>query len=90
MLRRFWNWIGLCVFLVRSAQALCGRLTAQSGCGSLITAVVMVAGIPGSSGAGGLDMGARLNSPYGVAADTAGRLFAANSRNYRIKEVLAS
>ena len=86
MLRRFWNWIGLRVFLVRCAQALCGTLTAQSGCGSLITAVVIVAGIPGSSGAGGLAMGARLNSPSGVAADTAGKWFGADSSNYRIKK----
>jgi hypothetical protein len=86
MLRRFWNWIGLCVFLVRSAQALCGTLIAQSGCGSLITAVVSVAGIPGSSGAGGLAMAARLNSPYGVAADTAGKLFGADSSTYRVKK----
>jgi hypothetical protein len=49
---RIWNCMRLRVFIVCSAVALCGTLSAQSGGGYLITTVA--GGNPGFSGDGGL------------------------------------
>ncbi|HEV2689466.1 MAG TPA: IPT/TIG domain-containing protein, partial [Bryobacteraceae bacterium] len=44
-------------------------------------------GIYGFSGDGGSATGARLNSPYGVAVDSAGNLYIADTYNKRIRKV---
>src|ERR1035441_6771712 len=89
MSRRFWNCIRLRVFLVCSAVALCGTAIAQSGGGYLITTVAGD-GTGGFGGDGGLATAAQLNGPFGVAADTAGNLFVADTINRRIRKVSAS
>lgn len=47
-------------------------------------------GTPGFSGDGGLAIHATLNAPYGVALDSAGNLYIADSGNNRIRQVNTS
>jgi len=44
-------------------------------------------GLQGASGDGGFAINARLNIPFGVALDSGGNLFIADSLNYRIRRV---
>jgi secreted PhoX family phosphatase len=44
-------------------------------------------GTPGFSGDGGPATAAQLNRPHGVVVDSAGNLFIADSRNYRVRKV---
>src|ERR1035441_10686285 len=75
-------------FLVCTAT-LCG-LVAQSGGGYLITTAIDIAGSEGFSGDGGPATSAQLNFPTGLAADSAGSLFFADTFNNRIRKVSSS
>lgn len=54
--------------------------------GGTITTVAGT-GAAGFSGDGGAATAAQLNSPFGVAADGAGRIYIADSANYRVRRV---
>jgi sugar lactone lactonase YvrE len=54
--------------------------------GGVITTVAGT-GTPGFSGDGGPAANAQLNSPYGVAVDSLGNLYIADSGNFRIRKV---
>ena len=45
-------------------------------------------GVEGYSGDGGPATAARLNSPAGLALDTAGNLYIADIRNYQVRRVV--
>jgi sugar lactone lactonase YvrE len=77
------------VFLVCSAVALCGTVTAQSGGGYLMTTVAGN-GTSGFGGDGGLAAAAQLYVPWGVAVDAFGNLFIADRDNQRIRKVSTS
>lgn len=47
-------------------------------------------GTAGSTGNGGAATSAMLNSPYGVAVDTGGNIYIADTNNYRIRKVTVS
>src|SRR5450755_340073 len=58
--------------------------------GDVYTVAGNAGGQAGDSGNGGLATGARLNSPEGVAADSAGNLYIADTGNSQIREVSAA
>ncbi|GGW13079.1 hypothetical protein GCM10018980_76350 [Streptomyces capoamus] len=47
------------------------------------------AGVPGSSGDGGLAIDARLHGPVGVAVDSTNTLYIADHKNHRVRKVTA-
>jgi hypothetical protein len=55
--------------------------------GTGIITTVVGTGKPGFSGDGGRATDARLNSPEGLAVDSAGNLFVADRDNYRVRKV---
>lgn len=61
---------------VRRVDARTGTITTVAG-----------TGVPGGAGDGGRAVDAQLNYPIGVAVDTAGNLFIADSRNNRVRRV---
>jgi uncharacterized protein (TIGR03437 family) len=89
MSRRTSKWIGLRVFLVSSAMALCGTVVGQSGGGYLITTVAGD-GAAGFSGDDSAATVAQLCSPAGVAADANGNVFVADTCNNRIRKISAT
>jgi sugar lactone lactonase YvrE len=61
----------------------------SAGTGNRIITTVAGSGTAGYSGDGGLATNAELLNPYGVAVDSAGDLYIADSTNNRIREVSA-
>jgi hypothetical protein len=55
-----------------------------------ITTIAGIAGSPGFSGDGGKGTSAQLYNPSGVAADTSGNLFIADTSNCRVRKVVLS
>ncbi|HVT98969.1 MAG TPA: hypothetical protein VHE33_15795, partial [Acidobacteriaceae bacterium] len=66
---------------VREVVAATGRIATFAGDGT---------GAPGFAGDSGLANGAKLNAPYGVALDSAGNLYIADSGNNRVRVVNTS
>ena len=63
---------------VREVLAATGKIATIAGDGT---------GVPGFLGDGGPAIGAKLNAPYGIALDTAGNLYIADSGNNRVRVV---
>jgi sugar lactone lactonase YvrE len=67
--------------VIREVSAATGIITTVAGIGGL--------GFGGDSGDGGIATSALLSTPYGVAVDSAGNIFIADTQNYVIREVMA-
>ncbi len=52
-----------------------------------ITAFAGTGGLPGDSGDGGPATAAKLNSPWGIAADGLGNVYIADTQNHRVRKV---
>ena len=70
------------IYVLSSLNSLL-RLDAQTGTLTVVTGN----GIPGFSGDNGLAAGASLNEPFGVAVDSAGNVYIADTYNNRIRKV---
>lgn len=64
---------------VRKVNAATGIITTLAGTGGA-----------GFSGDGGAAAGAQLNQPYGIAVDTSGNVFVADTLNYRVRKITAA
>jgi len=71
------------VFITASDYNIVLRLSATSG----VLTLVAGNGTKGFSGDNGPAASAQLDQPYGVAVDTAGNVYIADSSNYRIRKV---
>jgi uncharacterized protein (TIGR03437 family) len=71
------------VFFAQSAENIVLRLDAKTG----ILSLVAGNGTPGFSGDDGLAVNAQLNTPAGLAVDSAGDLFISDSGNRRVRKV---
>ncbi len=75
-------------------QEIAGYAHTQYGismtAGDIYTVAGSASGAAGDSGNGGLATSALLNQPEGVAADSSGNLYIADSNNHQIREVAAS